>query len=214
ARQRPLAPRVVRRVVHADLPGIPVAYPDPTLGVGPDASRTLVLGRRLDDGRLAGVEVDPGDVIAGERRVVDVATGPRPDAVRPAPGRRFPHLHVAARGIEPTVVAALPGKPPPPALIESERVEVGVPGVGGQRPHFEGAARRVIADDGVLTPVGDPCRTIGPDDDAMRCRTPSERNLLVFPGLRIEDAELSRRLRRVINRAAGLRRGGDVVRMR
>ena len=65
-RQLPFAPRAGARIVHADLPGVPVAHPDPTSRIRPHAPRALPFGRRLDDGRLAGLGVDLRDVVAGE----------------------------------------------------------------------------------------------------------------------------------------------------
>jgi hypothetical protein len=66
ARQLPFAPRRHRRVVHADLAGVPVTHPDAAARIGPEASRTLRRRRRFDDGGFAGFDIDAGNVIAGE----------------------------------------------------------------------------------------------------------------------------------------------------
>jgi hypothetical protein len=73
---------------------------------------------------------------------------------------------------------------------------------------------RVDAHDGILAAVRDPCRAVGADDDAVRRRARSQRNFVDLAGLGIENAELARALRRVVDGAAGLSRRGDIMRSR
>src|SRR4029079_7877596 len=75
AGELPLAPRLARGVVHADLAGVPLADPDAAARVRPDAPGALARRRRLEPRRTAGADVDARDMAAGERGVVDVAAG-------------------------------------------------------------------------------------------------------------------------------------------
>src|SRR5208282_5241034 len=134
----------------------PVAHPDAALRIGPHAARALSLGGWLDDGCRTGLEVDMRDVVASQGGVIDLARGRRGDAIGAAAARSRPHLALPARRIEPTVIAALAGKPDPAVVVEGERVEVDVARIGGQWPHLEGMGLRIDAHDGVLAAVGNP----------------------------------------------------------
>ena len=199
------------------MPRVPVADPDAPLRVGPHAARTLPARRRLDDGRLAGLDVDARDVAARERRIVDVPAGRRGDAVGSAPPRRLPHPDVVRRGIDAAVDARLAREPDPALPIEGRRVEVRVSGCRRQRPALHGASVRIDAHDRVLAAVGDPRRAVGTDDHAVRRRARPQRR---FPrpcptsdrGCRAcrSAAPCSRRARRVParrRRRADARRG-------
>ena len=138
--------------------------------------------------------------------VVVIPYGPR------APGRT-PGPNVARRGIDAAVVAALPRKPRPAPAIERQRVQVGAGRRRRQLPHADRVRFRIDAHDRVLSAIGDPGRTVGADDHAVRRGIPAERNLVHLAGSRIEDAQLAGHLRRVVDRPAGFASRGDVVRM-
>ena len=151
-------------------------------------------------------------MIAGERRVIDVATRRRRDAVGTSTTRRLPYFHVVRLQVDAAVVAALAGKPDVAFFIERQRVQIRIAGVGRQRPFADFVRFRIDAHDRVLSAVGDPRCTVGTDDDAMRRRSASERDFLVTSRLGIENAELAGALRGVIHRPAGGGRGRDVMR--
>ncbi len=134
AGQLPFAPGPGCRVVHAHLPGVPVAHPDSPARVRPQAARALALGGWVDDRCHAAVDVDAGDVIAGQGGEVHIARRGGGDAVRSAATRRGPDLDLCGGRIEPAVIAALAGEPHPTAAIERQGVQIEVAAVGGQRP--------------------------------------------------------------------------------
>src|SRR5262249_24291646 len=113
-------------VVATHVPRVPLADPDLAAGVGPDAPRPLTLGRWLDDGGCAGLDVEPRDVAAGERRVVHYAVRGRRDAVGAPAARGVPDLHRPTLRIEATVHPVLPGEPDSALLVERGGVEVDV----------------------------------------------------------------------------------------
>src|SRR3989442_1027800 len=84
SRQAPFPPAIRARVIHSDLARIPLADPQATLRICPHAPRALPRCRRLQDGCPAGREVDPGDVVAGQGRVVHRPARGGADAVRTA----------------------------------------------------------------------------------------------------------------------------------
>src|SRR3546814_9741418 len=92
-------PAAAGRVEDAHLSALPLADPDPAAAVGPDAAGALAGGRRLDHGGVARLRIDPGDVAAGERGIIDRPVRGDRDAVRPAPLGRVPDAHGAGRGI-------------------------------------------------------------------------------------------------------------------
>src|SRR5947209_2979504 len=108
---------------------MPLGHPDAALGIGPDAARALSFGRRLDDGRRPARRVDPGDVIAGERGVVDVPLGRRGDAVGAGAAWRLPDIDLAAARVEAAVDSALSGEPVDSVAVERAGVQVGVAGI-------------------------------------------------------------------------------------
>ena len=130
-------------------------------------------------GGVAGFNVDARNVVAGKRRVVDIAVRCRRDAVRPATARRFPDLDVVRRGIDAAVIAALPGKPDATLLIERQCIEIRIAGIRWQRPLAHLMRFRIDADDRVLSAVGHPRCAIQSDDHAMRRRSGAQGNLVV-----------------------------------
>jgi hypothetical protein len=108
----------------------------------------------------------------------------------------------------------LAGKPDPATLVERRGIEVGIGGIARQRPTLDLMRLRIDAHDRILAAVGDPGCAVGPDDHAVRRRARTQHDLLELARLRIEDAELAGRLRRVVDRAAGDRCCSDVVRVR
>src|SRR3989454_633595 len=197
AGQPPRLPRLRPRIVHAHVAGVPLADPDPALAVGPHAPRALILRRRLDDGRRARVEIDARDVAAGQRGVVDVALGRRRDPVGAAAARRVPDLHVAGRGVEAAVHAALAREPDAPALVERRGVEVGPLARLRQRPAPDLARLRIDAHDRVRAALGHPRRAVGADDHAVRRRPLAEWDQLDLAARGIEAPQLAVALRRV-----------------
>ena len=211
-RQRERLPRPGGRVVARQFAGVPQTHPQHALGVGPDAARTDIRLRRIDHGRVAGRGVDARDVIAGERRVPDLARRRGGDAVRPVSLRRLPRFDRARRRIEAAIDAALPGEPELAALVEGRGVEVCTLEAFRQREQLHVLRLRIETHDRVLPALGNPRGAVRSDDHAVRRRALAERDLLRFAGLRIEHAERALMLRRVPDRAVG--RGRDVMRMR
>ena len=80
-----------------------------------------------------------------------------------------------------------------------------------QREDVDLLGLRVDTDDGVEAPIGDPRGAIGTDNNAMRRRAFTERDVPSRPGRRIEPAERALRLGRVPDGTVGRRR--HVVRM-
>src|SRR4030095_6201493 len=103
-RRFPRLPLLSGRVVTADLARHPFADPEPSLAVGPHATRALPRRRRLDDSGLSAFCIDVRQMTAGERDVVDLALRRGGDSIRSAPLRRFDHSHLAALGIHAPVV--------------------------------------------------------------------------------------------------------------
>src|SRR5262249_57750739 len=124
-RHRIVRPDLRRRVVAADAASVPEAHPEHPLGVRPDATRTDPLARRLDNGGCAGLQVDAGDMVAGERAVPDLAGGGNRDAVGAAAARRRPGVDLAGCRVDPAVDAALAGEPDNAALVDDRGVEIG-----------------------------------------------------------------------------------------
>ena len=127
---RPAAPiRATRRRPDRSMPtwpAVPLAHPDAAFRIRPDSARALVLRRRLDHRRLAGLQIDPRDVAAGERGVVDVAAGVVVIPYGPRPRGAFHTFMSPVSGIEAAVVAALPVNQTCRPCVERQRVEVGV----------------------------------------------------------------------------------------
>lgn len=207
-------PDAGRGIVLAHVAGVPVAHPYPALGICPNPARALLLGGRLDDGGCAAFGIDLRDMAAGKRGVIDIPGRRRRDAVGPPAARRFPDLHLTRGRFQAAVYAVLPGKPQPALLIESRRVQIGIGALLRQRPRFDVPAFGVVADDGIQSPIGNPGSTIRPDDHAMRRGILAEWNFLHLACRGLQYPQLSGALRRVVDRAIGFRRGGDVMRMR
>src|SRR5690606_19289436 len=124
SRQAPGAPTVGRRVVQAELAGVPFADPDPADRVRPDPARALIRGGRLDDRGLSGFGIDPCDMTAGQGGVVDRPVRCGRDPVGPGPARCVEDPYRAALWIKTPVDAALAGEPEHAVRIEGCGVEV------------------------------------------------------------------------------------------
>jgi hypothetical protein len=179
------------------------------LGVGPHAPRALVRGRRLDHGRLACRTIDPGDVITGERGVVDVACAGRRDAVRSPAAWGRPHFDLTRLRLEAAVDPILACEPEHAVAVERGRVQVGVGRARRQPPRFDRLSFRVDPNDRILPAVGQPRGPVWSLDDAVWRRTLAEGNVARAAGLRIEDAESPDLLGRVPDLA--IRRRRDIV---
>src|SRR4051812_49402811 len=146
ARQLPLLPAAVSRVVHRDVPAVPFADPQPALAVGPHAARALLRRRRLDDAGRPARCVDLGEIVAGQRHVPDRALRRGGDAVGPGTARRIPRLHVLGLGIEAADDAGLPGEPQHALGVEGRGVEVGARLAGHEEELDAPVAWHVAAD--------------------------------------------------------------------
>src|SRR6185503_3127359 len=93
--------------------------------------------------------------------------------------------------------------------VEGGGVEVRPTSIVRQREHIDRMSGRIDADDGVLPAVGDPRRTVGADDDAMRLRAVPERDLGHGSARGIEPPESAVALARVPDRT--VRSGRDVM---
>src|ERR1700740_2772953 len=71
------------------------------------------------------------------------------------------HRHPAGFWIEPAIDAILPGEPQHALVINTRRVEVGVPPLLGQRKELHRACRGIDPRDRVLPAFGDPGGTVG-----------------------------------------------------
>ena len=185
----------------------------PALRIRPDAARALVLASAARSPCARPVSRSMSrDVIAGERRVVDVAARRGGDAVRSGAARRVPDFHVAGGGSSAAVIAALAGKPHAALAIERERVEIRVAGVFRQRPF---ATSCVFGSTRTMA-FWPPSVTQARRRDRRRRRAAPSRGPAESPRsgryARIEDAELAGTLRRVVDRPACGGRRGDVVR--
>src|SRR5262249_25496709 len=167
-RQSPAFPAAVIRVVDRHLPRIPFRDPEPSPTVRPYAARSLVRGRRLDNAGFPALAVDPGQIAAGERHEIDVTAWSCGDPIRSRSLRGMEGLHLARRGIEPTVDSALPRKPEDAVAIESRGIEIGVTGVARKRPGPDCLRLRIEAHDCVEPAIGNPGRTVRTSDDTMR----------------------------------------------
>jgi hypothetical protein len=98
AQQPPFAPAASRRVEHPELPRVPLADPDPSSGIRPDAARSLTAGRRVENGRSARPGVDATDVAACQGRVVHGSSRGGRDAVGPLSARRSEGAHAPPLG--------------------------------------------------------------------------------------------------------------------
>jgi hypothetical protein len=96
--------------------------------------------------------------------------------------------------------------------IEGRGVEIGAGEFLRQRKKLHCLGGWIESRDGVLPAVGDPCGTIGADNNTVRCRARAKRYLSCLPAFRIEDSECALKLRRVPNVA--VRRWRNVVRVR
>src|SRR5690606_24721908 len=203
------APAAVGGVVQRQVAAVPLAHPDATAAVAPDASRALVLRRRLDDLRIAGVAIDARDERSRERAPPDLALRRRADAVGPATARRAPHPRFTRARIDAADEAALPGEPQRAVRIEGGGVEIRVGRAFGQREHAHFAPGPADANDRVPAAVGQPRGAIGSLDHAVRRRSLAERDELGATGLRVEAAEVAAAVRGEPDAAVG--RGRDVV---
>src|SRR2546426_4870522 len=166
--QTPLPPAAGPRIIQCDLAGVPLTDPQAAPRIRPYPPRTLPGGRRLQDRYAATGGIDPGDVVAGERRVVHRSVGCRANAVRPAAPWRVKHIHRSRPWIETSVHPVLAGEPQETATIEGGGVEVRPPCLRRQRVPLHAARLRVDAHDGVEPSVGDPRGPVGPHDHAVR----------------------------------------------
>src|SRR5258706_5846267 len=80
--QMPLTPSAAGRVEHAHLARVPFADPQSTLGVRPDAARSLARRRWLDHRRDTAVKIDPREIAVRKRYEVDIAARRGRDAIR------------------------------------------------------------------------------------------------------------------------------------
>src|SRR5207249_4517674 len=136
------------------------------------------------------LQVDLGNVAAGERRVEDTrAVWGGDDAVRASTAGRVEHLQVGAARIEAAIDAVLAGEPQDATAIESSRVQVGV--APGQRKNADLVRLRIHPHDCVLAAIGHPGRAVRAEDDAVWRRPRSERNLSNITRGRIEPAEIA-----------------------
>src|SRR5476649_119649 len=65
AGQLPALPAAILGIVQAHVAAVPFTDPETSPAVGPDAARTLLWRRRLDDARLACRGVNLGEVVTG-----------------------------------------------------------------------------------------------------------------------------------------------------
>src|SRR2546425_10065487 len=111
SRQTPPPPAAGPRIIQRDLAGVPLTDPEAAPRIRPHPPRTLPGSRRLQDRHGAAGEIDPGDVVTGERRVVHRSVGCRAHAVRPAAPWRVEHVHLSGLWIETSVHPVLAGEP-------------------------------------------------------------------------------------------------------
>ncbi|MNP10831.1 hypothetical protein D3C76_1029940 [compost metagenome] len=206
ARQLPGFPLLAGGVVAAQMAVVPLADPQSANRIGPQAPRTAARRRRIDGRGRAGRAVDMGDMVAGQRRVPDLAIRRDGDAVWPAAARSRPDLDVVAGGVEPPVEAALPGEPEQSVVIEHSRVQVRTGGIPGQRKDFDAKTFGVHADDGVEAAVGDPGIAVRAADHPVRRGARAERDRFAPAGLRVEAAKGAGALGGVPDLAIGGRR--------
>src|SRR5205807_1783082 len=65
--QMPTPPTTAFAVVAEKISAVPAGDPQPVVAVAPDASCALPRHRRLQDCGGAGLEIDPTEIVAGER---------------------------------------------------------------------------------------------------------------------------------------------------
>ncbi len=139
-----------------------------SLGIGPDPPRSLARGGGFEDGRGGGLQVEAGDMAAGQGGVVDLSVRGGGNAVWPPAPWSLEDLYLADRRVQATVEAALAGEPEDAISIKGGCVQVGIAAAGGQGETLNRLGGRVYADDGVQAAVGNPGGAIRPDDDAVR----------------------------------------------
>src|SRR5262245_39772872 len=208
----PLLPTLVAWIIDTDVAGVPLTDPQPAFRIRPHATRALILGRRLINGRSTGLQFDIGEIIARQRYEPDIALGCAGDAIGPATLGRVPDLHVACRRVESAIDAVLSREPDATAAIESRGVEIGVGHALVRQPPYLDLLRRWIdAHDGVLTAVGKPRSAVRPHDDTVRCRVLAELNTLDLAASWIQSAGNAKVLASVPNISA--RPDGHIVRI-
>src|SRR4029079_8937637 len=167
--------------------------------------------RRTEDGRATGLLRDAPDVVAGERREVDLAIGTAGDPVRSGATWSIGHGHRTGLRVEATEHPALPREPERAAvLVEHRGVEVRVGTIGRQSEALDFVGDRVDPDDRVEAAVGDPRRAVRSDDHTVWRGSSAELDRLGDTELGIKPAELARELRGVPDTAVTRRR--NVVR--
>lgn len=147
AGQAPLTPAVRGWIVDAKLAGGPFADPQRAFGIRPDAAWPRAWRGRHNDMRGASHLVDAGDIVAGQRRVIDITARCHGDAVGSRP-RRIEHANAAAYRTNFTVSAILSGKPQVPLRVEHGGVQIGIRVSWRERETPQGArggAARTIA---------------------------------------------------------------------
>jgi len=145
----------------------------------------------------------------GAASAVDVRAPP--GRHREVPGRVEDLDHTGLR-IEPTVRPCLTGEPEHALGVERRGIEVGTRALVGQWECRDLEGGRIDGDDGVQPSVGDPRRTIRPDDDAVRAGAGAKRDGLDLATRRVQQAERAVVLAGVPD--ATVRGRGHVVGMR
>jgi len=176
-------------------------------GIRPHPPRALIGRGRLDDARTTRCQIDPGDVIAGQRGVPDVALRRDRDAVRSAASRRLEHAHIAGLRFETAIDPGLPGEPVDTAPVEDAGIEVGVGFLFRQTKQPNAVIAGIDAHDCVLPAFGHPGRAVGADDDAVGRRTLAEIDQFERTIPRIQSSQRAVKLTTEPDRAIG--RGCD-----
>src|SRR5437870_9167094 len=96
----PAPPTLGLAVVAEKISAVPAGDPECAAAVAPDAPCALARHRRFQNCGGAGLEIDPTEIISGERREKYLAIRRRGDAVGTGTARRVEHRHRAQIGIE------------------------------------------------------------------------------------------------------------------
>src|SRR5439155_20363541 len=133
--------------------GVPFGDPEIALAVRPYAARALIGRRRLYDRGFPRLAIDPGQMAAGKRDIIDFAGRRGGDAIWTATLGILPHLDLAALPIEPSVNAILAGEPEVSVAVERCGVQIGVASVLGQFPELDLPGLGIITDNRILAAI-------------------------------------------------------------
>src|SRR3990172_7953889 len=156
----PAFPRPAFRIVHAYLPRIPLADPNPSLRVRPHAAAALITRRRLDHRCRASFRIDPRDMASCKGRVIDFASGRCRYAVGTPAFLSIGDFDLAGFRIKTAVDAGLAREPEHAFPVKGRGVEVRITALLRKRKYLDLLRPGVHADDCIEAAVRYPGRVI------------------------------------------------------